>query len=108
MLVAGCGSGGPGVERGDGVLVGSTAALDAVASQGPEGIYARVCGYCHGANVGPVLLGRGLPAETIHAIVRNGMNAMPAFRESEITDDELQALAQWIEQSDADPQEHGN
>jgi mono/diheme cytochrome c family protein len=73
----------------------------------PEKVYASTCGYCHGTNIGPIIRGRGLPAGTIQAMVRSGMNAMPAFRPSEISPAELAALAQWIEKSSADPKEKG-
>lgn len=98
-------------------LVGAGAALlplaaraDAPPSATPrsaEKVYASTCGYCHGRNVGPVILGRGLPAPAIEAMVRNGLNAMPAFRPTEISDAELAAVAAWISNSPANPQEHG-
>ncbi len=72
-----------------------------------EKVYASTCGYCHGRNVGPVILGRGLPVPAIEAMVRNGLNAMPAFRPSEISDAELAAVAAWVSNSPANPQEHG-
>ena len=70
-------------------------------------VYSSTCGYCHGHNVGPVLLGRHLPAEAITAIVRAGQNAMPAFRPTEVSPAELDAVAKWIEAAPADPKEHG-
>jgi mono/diheme cytochrome c family protein len=81
---------------------------DAKLAGGPEGIYARTCGYCHGKNVGPVILGRGLPAETIIAMVRNGKGTMPAFRPTEISDAELATLGEWISKSKAAAQDFGN
>jgi mono/diheme cytochrome c family protein len=73
----------------------------------PEEIYAKTCGYCHGRNVGPVIRGRALPAEAIVRQVRHGQNGMPAFRPTEITTSELDALAKWISTSKADPKEMG-
>lgn len=73
----------------------------------PQYLYDRTCGYCHGHNVGPIILGRGLPPQLISAIVRSGNGAMPAFRPTEITDAELAALAQWIAQAPASTEEHG-
>lgn len=73
----------------------------------PEYIYERTCGYCHGHNIAPIIRGRSLPAPVISAIVRSGMGAMPAFKPTEITDTELEALSEWISQSEADPEEHG-
>ena len=74
----------------------------------PEYLYERTCGYCHGHDIAPIIRGRNLPAPVIAAIVRSGMGAMPAFKPTEITDTELEALAQWVSQSEADPEEHGS
>lgn len=73
----------------------------------PQFIYDRTCGYCHGHNVGPILLGRDLQPAIIEYFVRNGNGAMPAFRPTEITPSELTALADWISTSDVDAEEHG-
>lgn len=73
----------------------------------PEQVYAKVCGYCHGRNVGPVILGRHLPADAIKSIARHGQNGMPAFRPSEITPAELDALTAWISAAPARKEEHG-
>jgi len=77
------------------------------APRAPAVVYAQTCGYCHGANVGPVILGRALPAPMITATVRAGRGAMPAFRPTEISDGELSALAAWIAASPAAQGEHG-
>jgi mono/diheme cytochrome c family protein len=76
-------------------------------TRAPEVIYAKTCGYCHGRNVGPIILGRGLPAESVKYIVRHGQNGMPAFRPTEVKPEELEALAAWVEKSDARKGEHG-
>ncbi|WP_054109311.1 cytochrome c [Novosphingobium sp. AAP83] len=73
----------------------------------PDEIYAKTCGYCHGRNVGPIILGRALPAESVKYIVRHGQNGMPAFRTTEVTPSELEALATWVQKSAARKQEHG-
>jgi mono/diheme cytochrome c family protein len=77
------------------------------AERPPEKIYAVTCGYCHGTNVGPIILGRQLPADLIKQRVRGGQNAMPAFRPTEITNSELDKLAAWISASKANAREHG-
>ena len=59
-------------------------------------VYAKVCGYCHDAQVGPQIRGRSLPAAYIRTIVRNGHRAMPAFRPSEIDDESLAKLAEYL------------
>ncbi|WP_240345115.1 cytochrome c [Novosphingobium sp. THN1] len=74
----------------------------------PETIYAKTCGYCHGRNVGPIILGRGLPAESVKYIVRHGQNGMPAFRPTEVKPEELEALAAWVEKSAARKGSTGN
>ena len=73
----------------------------------PNVIYAKICAYCHGHNVGPLIRGRHLPADMVTQFVRQGSNAMPAFRQTEISDVELAALSRWIERSAPDPKEHG-
>lgn len=73
----------------------------------PEYLYARTCGYCHGHNVAPIIRGRSLPPVLISTIVRSGNGAMPAFKPTEITDVELEALSAWISASAADPEEFG-
>jgi mono/diheme cytochrome c family protein len=75
--------------------------------RGPDEIYAKTCGYCHGRNVGPVIRGRALPVDAVKTIVRHGQNGMPAFRPSEITKNELDNLANWISASKTDPKEKG-
>ena len=62
---------------------------------GPE-VYAKVCSYCHDQQIGPVIRGRSLPPEYISAVVRNGNRAMPAFRASEIDDESLKKVAEYI------------
>ena len=62
---------------------------------GPE-VYAKVCSYCHDKQIGPVIRGRSLPSEYISAVVRNGNRAMPAFRASEIDDESLKKVAEYI------------
>lgn len=78
-----------------------------LAERSPQKVYRDTCGYCHGVNIGPIIRGRGLPADAVKAMVRTGYGPMPAFRPSEISPSELDALAAWIEVSEADPKEHG-
>ncbi|SEO53970.1 cytochrome c [Nitrosovibrio sp. Nv6] len=59
-------------------------------------VYAKVCGYCHDTQVGPPIRNRQLPLAYIRAVVRNGNRAMPAFRASEIDDESLTKLAEYI------------
>lgn len=64
-------------------------------------IYAKICAYCHETHVGPQIRHRELPAAYIRAIVRNGNRAMPAFRPSEIDDESLIKLADFISKKEA-------
>lgn len=98
------------------VAVGAALSVPALAAQklgevqaprAPDAIYAKTCGYCHGRNVGPIILGRAIPAETVKYIVRHGQNGMPAFRPTEVSPSELDALATWVEKSAARKGEHG-
>lgn len=73
----------------------------AQAEQGGERIYRRICSLCHETRIGPSLLGRHLPPVAVQHIVRHGINGMPAFRSSEISDEELAELGTFIERSGA-------
>lgn len=59
-------------------------------------VYGKICAYCHEERVGPRIRKRELPPEYIQAVVRSGRRAMPAFRPSEIDDESLQKLAEFI------------
>ena len=93
------------------VLAQNLADLDRVPGvappRDPQFIYSRVCGYCHGHAVAPLIRGRNLPPQLVEYFVRHGQGAMPAFKPTEITDQELAALARWLSTSEADPKEHG-
>jgi mono/diheme cytochrome c family protein len=65
-------------------------------------VYAKVCAYCHEEQVGPALRGRDLDPIYIRLIVRNGDRAMPAFRASEIDDESLEKLAEYVSNTAAD------
>ncbi len=77
--------------------VGSARADEYGNWQSGKEVYAKVCGRCHETGVGPMLRGLGLPEETIIATARSGLNAMPAFRRSEIDDKSLRAVAKLID-----------
>lgn len=79
---------------------------ETMAGDPPEQVWAATCGYCHGRpGLAPELRGRGLPEPVIIAFVRNGAPGMPPFHESELSDAEVDALAQWIRQAPAPVQE---
>ena len=86
------------------LLSGLTFAASAAGSQkiGPgQHFYEQTCAKCHEAGVGPVIKGRGFPAMTYVVIARNGMNAMPAFRVTDIDDATLQDLAEYLSKTEA-------
>ncbi|MFK0090481.1 c-type cytochrome [Pseudomonas sp. NPDC090755] len=84
------------------LLLAGTAAADGDGVwKGGENVYAKVCGHCHEAQVGPALKGRQLPPPYINAIVRNGFRAMPAFPASFIDDNALQQVAEYLSASPA-------
>src|SRR5512144_1844600 len=59
-------------------------------------IYAKVCAYCHDTGVGPAIRGSGLAPAVIKFYTRRGSRAMPAFRASEIDDEALAKLAEYV------------
>ncbi|MGD9729643.1 MAG: cytochrome c [Nitrospiraceae bacterium] len=65
-------------------------------------VYTKVCALCHETNTGPAIRGRGLDPMYIRLIIRNGYRAMPAFRASEIDDEVLERLAEYISKTTAD------
>ena len=65
-------------------------------------IYTKVCALCHDTKIAPILRGRELDPLYIQLIVRNGSRAMPAFRSSEIDDQSLGKLAEYISKTAAD------
>jgi len=90
------------------VLWGAQKLGEYPAPRAPAVVYAKTCGYCHGRNVGPIILGRHLPADYIKMTARNGRNAMPAFRPTEVTNDELNGLATWISTASTPTKEQGH
>ena len=64
-------------------------------------IFAKTCAHCHDTGVGPELRGRNLPAQYITLVVQNGLRAMPAFRPTDFSAAEVEALAKMISQSPA-------
>jgi mono/diheme cytochrome c family protein len=84
-------------------------------SEGKQ-LFDRWCGDCHapgpgstgtqqlartrGESFAALEQRRDLTAEWIRYVVRNGLNAMPQYRPSEISDAELQAIAKYLTQRD--------
>lgn len=66
---------------------------------GGRNVYTKVCGYCHDTGIGPVIKGRQLPPGYITHVVRHGFRAMPAFPEPYISNEDLESLGQYIQQT---------
>lgn len=66
-----------------------------------EHIYSQTCAFCHSAAVGPNLLGRNLPPEYVTHVVTHGLRAMPAFRPTDFSQEDVHMLATWIRDSKA-------
>lgn len=79
------------------LLAGTTQAQESQWRSG-EHLYNSVCGHCHApeVGVGTVIQGRDLPAQYITFIVRNGLNAMPAFPASFIDDESLAKVTEYL------------
>ena len=75
---------------------------------GGEALFVEMCIMCHGANgMGTSLLGRvgrgqplelrpGLPAAFYVSAARNGIGNMPAIPRGEVSDEQLQAIAEYL------------
>ncbi|NML18777.1 c-type cytochrome [Azohydromonas caseinilytica] len=91
-------------------LAQSPATSPAASSASPEvqqraqRFYAQVCARCHETGIGPVITGRNLPAAFYVTMARSGLNAMPAFRLSDIDDPTLQALGEYLSKTPAPAQ----
>lgn len=89
------------------LALGLAAAAQAAAPSPPAAddkgrrFYEKVCARCHEAGIGPVLRGRGLPPALFTTIARTGLNGMPAFRVSDVDDETLQAVADYLATSKA-------
>jgi mono/diheme cytochrome c family protein len=75
------------------------AGVDTAAERRGELVYMRHCDSCHpsgAAGLGPSLNDKPLPKVLVKAQVRNGLGAMPAFGEEKISDDDLEALGEYV------------
>ena len=59
-------------------------------------LWSETCHYCHDDRVAPDLRGTGLSPQAIAASVRGGINGMPSFAPSVLSDAELTQLAEWL------------
>lgn len=63
-----------------------------------KNLYDKVCSHCHApeAGVGTAIAGRGLPEAYVKFIVRNGLNAMPAFPASFVDDQSIAQVTEYL------------
>ena len=78
-----------------GMALAATAAPPQTIGPGQR-YYEKICAQCHETGIGPVLKGRALSPETVVAFARLGVNAMPAFRVTDIDDATLSDLGVYI------------
>ncbi|HXS27344.1 MAG TPA: cytochrome c [Steroidobacteraceae bacterium] len=71
----------------------------------PAQLWRATCRYCHGDGVARELRGAGLSPQAIETAVRSGPKAMPSFAPSQISDPELEQLAEWISTQKAPAQQ---
>lgn len=61
-----------------------------------EQLWRETCRYCHDNRIARELRGEGLTPQAIVTAVRTGPKAMPSFAPSQISDQELEQLAEWV------------
>ena len=79
-------------------VTGKSTPLDAKELAGQR-VFMRDCNGCHpqgDGGLGPALNDKPVPAAAIKLQVREGLGAMPAFDEREITPEELDALVAFM------------
>ena len=98
------------------VVLGTTAIVPIAAlsqteePRAPEQVFSTRCAYCHDAagcgtralarrmpeSEAPLLDRKDLPPAYTVYVVRRGIGSMPQFNPSELTDTELEDLANWL------------
>ncbi len=89
-------------------------AQDRIDAESPgRAVYVKWCAPCHAAGVthpgtnaltvkykgvksGVLLEWKDLPVDTVKFVVRHGISVMPQFRKTEISDEELDSLANYL------------
>jgi mono/diheme cytochrome c family protein len=64
-------------------------------------LFRKFCYQCHpngGGGLGPALNNKPLPELAIRKQIRNGVGAMPAFDESWLSDAEVAAISEYVEE----------
>src|SRR5688572_3582983 len=71
-----------------------------------ERLFQKFCYQCHpagAAGLGPAIIDMPLPEIAIRTQIRTGVGAMPAFDESWMTDEEVAAVAEYVQALRAAP-----
>jgi 4-cresol dehydrogenase (hydroxylating) cytochrome subunit len=76
------------------------ASLAADTARPPQKVWDAVCAACHTAGPGPAILGMHIPADRVKAVIRNGGLEMPPISVDQVSDDELDAIADWVSAHD--------
>ena len=80
----------------------TASANSAVNWKNSQHLWQSTCFYCHEETTnGPSLFSRDLPLAVINNWMREGHGAMPPFRPAEVSDKEIEALSQWINEQPA-------
>ena len=98
----GGGGGGGGGGRGQG------AAPLGPREQAGQGVYTQRCSTCHGAGQMPMRSITVLGSEGFRAVVRRGVNSMPGFPESVISNDALEGLESYLMSLPTSEEQAGN
>ena len=89
----GCGS----ARRGP--LAGAPVTPDTVAEKRGERLFFKHCSRCHPggeAGLGPALNNKPLPELAIETQIRQGIGAMPAFSEDQLSEQQVEAIAEFV------------
>lgn len=94
------------------ILTGSLLPMAALAQESGEQVFRRHCSACHapgmnhpgtiqltltrGAENGVLEQRSNLAADYVRTIVRQGLNAMPAFKPTHVSDEDLEAVARYL------------
>ena len=79
---------------------------DTVAEAHGERLFVRHCYKCHPngeSGLGPALNDKPLPEVAIRTQIREGVGAMPAFDEHQLRDQDVEALAKYVQELRATP-----
>jgi mono/diheme cytochrome c family protein len=80
-------------------FTGSKPKLDTAEKRHGEMVFAQNCNQCHPlgeGGLGPALNDKPAPAGAIALVIRIGPGDMPAFDESELSDDDVDAVTQYV------------